>query len=159
MDTAPEDFDLPTLAALAGAAANAAIQRRLAEQGHGELRLSYGYVIQRLVGADPTIGELSQSLGVTQQAVSKTVSEMGAAGLVERAADPADGRVRRIRLSERGRTVLQAARDARRDLEEELGLNAGELAAARTALLRLLEHSGGLDAARTRRVRPPEATA
>lgn len=158
MDAAPEDFDLPTLAALAGAAANAAIQRRLADQGYGELRLSYGYVIQRLIGASPTIGELSDALGVTQQAASKTVSEMEAAGLVERAADPADGRVRRIRLSEKGRTVLEAARDARRELEEELHLDAAELTAARTALLRLLDRSGGLSAARTRRVRPPEGT-
>ncbi|MGH1549865.1 MarR family winged helix-turn-helix transcriptional regulator [Leifsonia poae] len=156
MDAAPEDFDLPTLAALAGAAASTAVQRRLAQQGHGELRLSYGYVIQRLLGANPTVGELSEALGVTQQAASKTVADMESAGLVERAADPADGRVRRIRLSERGRSVLEAAREARRELEAELGLDAGELAAARTALLRLLDRSGGLDAARTRRVRPPE---
>jgi DNA-binding MarR family transcriptional regulator len=158
MDADPEDFDLPTLAALAGAAANTAIQRRLSEQGHIELRLSYGYVIQRLVAGDPTIGELSESLGVTQQAASKTVSEMEAAGLVERAPDPVDGRVRRISLSPRGRTVLNAARGARRDLEAELGLDDAELAAARTALLRLLDVSGGLAAARARRVRPPEAT-
>jgi DNA-binding MarR family transcriptional regulator len=150
----PHDLDLPALASLAGASADAAVKRAIADEGFGDLRTSYGYIVQVLLESEPTIGGLAESLGITQQAVSKTVAEMEERGLVERVADRADGRVRRLRLAERGHAAVAATRRVRARLEAELGVGDDELAAARAVLTRLLEHTGGLDAVRTRRVRP-----
>ena len=47
---------------------------------------------------------------MTSQAVSKSVRELEALGYVERWSDPADGRVRRVALTDKGRAVLEAGR-------------------------------------------------
>ncbi|SBT49806.1 MarR family transcriptional regulator [Micromonospora auratinigra] len=52
-----------------------------------------------------TIQELATAVEVTHSAMSQTAAAMRAAGFVD-SADSADGRTRRIRLSERGRELL-----------------------------------------------------
>jgi len=73
-----------------------------------------------------TIQELAARIAVTHSAMSQTVAAMRAAGLVEDA-DNADGRTRRVRLSERGREVVpflvaewRATETTLRELEAEL---------------------------------------
>ena len=85
----PAELDLPTLVSLAGSAANQHLLRRLHEDGYAGVRTSHGYVIQNLIDAAPTVGELAARLGVTQQAASKSVVEMEGMGLVTRVPDPA----------------------------------------------------------------------
>ena len=51
---------------------------------------------------------------------SKAVRELEALGYVERWSDPADGRVRRVALTEKGRAVLEAGRAAGAALNREL---------------------------------------
>lgn len=151
----PAELDLPTLASLAGSAANEHLLRRLHEDGYAGVRTSHGYVIQNLIDAAPTVGELAARLGVTQQAASKAVVEMEGMGLVTRVADPADSRVRRVTLTARGQALLAAGRAARADLERAVATEVGDLAGAKHALLSLLEHTGELTAVTRRRVRPP----
>ncbi|MEZ4239345.1 MAG: MarR family transcriptional regulator [Myxococcota bacterium] len=71
-------------------------------------------MFQHLVERSPTIGELAERLGVTQQAASKAVAELEGLGYVARAADPADSRVRRVSLTARGWDAVERARGARR---------------------------------------------
>ena len=153
----PEELDLPTLAALAGAAANQHLLRRLRNDGYAGVRTSHGYVIQNLIDESPTVGELADRLGVTQQAASKTVVEMEALRLVARVPDAADSRVRRVQLTDEGRALLAAGRAARAELERAVGADVGDLGAARRALVSLLEHTGDLAAVTRRRVRPTSA--
>jgi|SRR5829696_5466327 len=153
-DLNPEDLDLPTLAALAGSAANQHLLRRLRNNGYAGVRTSHGYVIQNLIDESPTVGELADRLGVTQQAASKTVVEMERLGLVARAPDPADSRVRRVTLTSQGHALLGAGRAARAELEQAVGADVGDLRAARRALVSLLQHTGELAAVTRRRVRP-----
>jgi DNA-binding MarR family transcriptional regulator len=150
----PEELDLPTLAALAGAAANQYLLRRLRDDGYAGVRTSHGYVIQNLIDESPTVGELADRLGVTQQAASKTVVEMEGLGLVTRVPDPADSRVRRVTLTPRGQALLAAGRAARAELEHAVGGAVGDLGVVRRALVSLLEHTGDLAAVVRRRVRP-----
>src|ERR671917_2217160 len=155
----PADLDLPTLASLAGSAANQYLLRRLHEDGYPGVRTSHGYVIQNLIEERPTVGELAIRLGVTQQAVSKTVAEMEGLGLVTRAADPADNRVRRGTLTPHGEALLAAGRAARAELERVVAAEVGDLSAAKQALLSMLQRTGDLTAVTRRRVRlAPEDT-
>jgi len=147
----PADFDLLTLAALAGEAANRHLLTRLHDAGYTGIRISHGYVIQRLVDDEPTVGELAEQLGITQQAVSKTVVELESLGYVQRRVDAADSRARRVALSERGRAALAQARADRQDLERQIS---GDLRPAKQALVQLLDISGELPAVTERRARP-----
>ena len=150
----PDDLDLATLVSLAGAATDRWIIERLRAAGFDGIRVSHGYVIQRLIETSPTIGELAIQLGVTQQAASKTVVEMERLRLVERTADPTDSRVRRVSLTPHGRAVLDAGRAARREVDDSL--DAVDLASTRRTLIALLDKTGGLDEVRGRRARLPE---
>jgi DNA-binding MarR family transcriptional regulator len=153
----PQSIDLPTLAWLAGAAANEYLLTRLREGGHPQIRNSHGYVFQHLIGGPRAIGELAERLGVTQQAASKVVLELEQLGYVVRGADARDSRIKRVALSASGRKVIERSRAARTALEKKLVDVVGErsVATARKVLAALLEQSGGTAAVSGRRVRPP----
>ena len=142
MDVA--ELDLPTLVSLAGPA----VVRRLLEQittaGWQGVKPSHGYVIQRLVDDEPTIGALAEALGMTQQGASKQVADLERLGYAERVPGAVDQRVRTVRLTGTGRSVLAAGRQARRDLEAEVTELVGEddVAAAKRALGALLGLTG-----------------
>src|SRR5688500_14183465 len=53
-----------------------------------------------------TLGELAAAEQVTPPSMTRIVRNLEADGLVEREPDPADGRVVRVRPTERGREVL-----------------------------------------------------
>jgi DNA-binding MarR family transcriptional regulator len=96
-------------------------------------------------------------MGVTQQAVSKTVRELEGLGYVERRAAATDARVRVVTLTKRGRSALETARTERTNLIDELRAELGEARVeAATALLRdVLRAQRALPDIRRRRVRPP----
>jgi DNA-binding MarR family transcriptional regulator len=149
-------LDLATLAFIAGSAANEVLLRRIRDAGHPGLRISHGYVFQRLIAGQPTVGELAASLGVTQQAASKAARELEDLGYVDRYADAADGRVTRLVLTAKGTDAVAVARRVRDELQGDLAetINARDLAAARRALTALLDLVGGAESVRTRSVRP-----
>ncbi|UBU10159.1 MarR family winged helix-turn-helix transcriptional regulator [Nonomuraea gerenzanensis] len=157
MTVEPRDLDLGTLALFVGSAAAAAVQEELAAQGFAGLRVSHGYVFQHLVEEGRTIGELAGRMEVTQQAASKVVGELEGLGYVERVPDPRDARVRRVRLSRRGREAVAAARRARAAQEERLAELGGRarVEECRALLAELLGELGGAGAVRRREVRPP----
>ena len=74
--------------------------------------------------------------GVTQPAMTQLITRLQDAGLVDRAADPADGRVAQIRLTDDGRATLARRRAVRADRLAGLlaGLTAGEREALAAAL-------------------------
>ncbi|MEE1941370.1 helix-turn-helix domain-containing protein [Streptomyces sp. TRM 70361] len=153
----PRELDTGTLALFLGFTAAARVADELAARGFAGLRFSHGYVFQHLVDAHPTVGELAGKLDMTQQGASKTVAELERLGYVERVPDPADARIRRVGLTPRGRAAVEAARAARRALEERFGERSGtrRLAETRALLADLLEELGGTAAVRRREVRPP----
>lgn len=152
-----EELDLPTLTSLAAGGVVRELLSRIESAGFPGVRASHGYVIQLLVEGEPTISELAASLGITQQGASKQVRELEQLGYVERRAVPGDARARGVRLTGRGRGVLEAGRSARAELEEEVVLRAGraETEAARKVLATMLEVVGLGEGARGRRVPLP----
>ncbi|MEU3650857.1 MarR family transcriptional regulator [Lentzea sp. NPDC034063] len=140
------DIDLATLAYLAGSSANDAILERLHEIGHEGVRVSHGYVIQHLIEGAPTVSELGELLGVTQQAASKQLLELERLGYVTREPDRADSRIRRAGLTDRGRRLVE---DSRR-LRSELDVHGDD--EVKRALIRLLDATGGTEAVLRRRV-------
>src|SRR5690242_9176420 len=101
------DKDFVLWTQLLGEVLNNEVLERLRAE-HPEVRYAHGFLIQQLVDGPRPVGEIAANLGVTSQAVSKTVRELEALGYVARAADAADARVRRVALTERGHAVLEA---------------------------------------------------
>lgn len=151
-----EHLDLVVVAQLTGTALTELARERLADRGHPDLRTSHGYLFQHLIDGPITIGELAERMAVTQQAASKATAELADLGYVERSADPADGRVRRVGLAPRGHAAVAATRAVRADMVAEIAerIGAGRVDAARRTLLDTLAAVGGMPAVRTRRVRP-----
>ncbi len=152
----PAELDIGSLALFVGLAAAERVRERLAGEGYADLRFSHGYVFQHLVEGEPTISELAARLEMTQQGASKTVAELEGRGYVERFPDPSDARIRRVRLTGRGRAAVEAARRIRAAQEASLAEAHGaeRLAGAHALLVELLEALGGAEAVRRRGVRP-----
>ena len=79
---------------------------------HGTLPLIE--LAQLLDGGEVRPGELAALRGVDQSVVSRQVGELVARGLVERRADPADGRAGLVGLTPAGRALLRDVAATRR---------------------------------------------
>src|SRR6476646_7436321 len=123
------------------------IRHRLEAAGFDDVRDSHGYVVQGLLAGDTTVTAVAVRLGVSAQAVSKSVTELERAGYVRRGTDPADGRARPLQLTDRGTALVDASRRARQAVAGELERWLGTR--DQTELIRLLQHAaeryGGLD--------------
>jgi DNA-binding MarR family transcriptional regulator len=155
----PHALGISYLAQFVGNFANRQVMAEMARGGFGDLRESHGYLVQHLLRGPHSVGELAKLLGVTQQAVSKTVAELVSAGYLETRSGPDDARVRLVQLSERGNAAIRAARRSRAKVERRLAARLGEprTRALTHALRELLEELGGLAAVAARRVPDPSA--
>lgn len=112
-------------AALANRLLAAALQllrriRRTDGTGFSQARLSALSVL--VFGGPHTVGELAAAEQVTPPTMSRLVRGLEDDGLVERRADPADGRVALIAATPEGaRVLLRARRDRVEYLAERLG--------------------------------------
>jgi DNA-binding MarR family transcriptional regulator len=150
-------LDLSLASLFAGLALAEEVQRRLAAEGFDDARFGHGFVFQHLVAGPLAIGDLARAMDVTQQRASKATAELELLGYVRREPDPADARVRRIALTERGWAAIEAARRARASVVGELRerLGADRVAAAEELLREVLRETGADAAVAARRVRLP----
>jgi DNA-binding MarR family transcriptional regulator len=148
--------DVGLLSLVVATAVTRSVSERLVAAGFPEVRDSHGYVVQGLLAGDTTVTQLAARLGVSPQAVSKTVGELERAGYVHRDRDPVDGRARPLALTSRGDQLVDASRRARRAVARDLGRWLGTRDTAE--LVRLLQHAaeryGGLDALSARQLKP-----
>ena len=73
----------------------------------GELSLTAAATLATLERSGPCrLSSLAASQGVTQPAMTQLIARMKEAGLVERAADPGDGRVVKLHITAAGRVLL-----------------------------------------------------
>lgn len=151
----PTSVDLATLSTLAGDVSSEYLLQRVRERGHPFVRISHGYVFQHLIVGTPTVSELAQLLGVTQQAASKAVVELEQLGYIVRQGDSGDNRVRRVTLTPAGRKAVEIGRDVRAVLEARMRelVGGADLDAAKRVIAVLLDEVGGIEAVRGRRVR------
>jgi DNA-binding MarR family transcriptional regulator len=150
----PGLLDLGYLALFVGLAYGDSVQAEL-KKAHPDVRYAHGFLIQHLVGAERTIGELAERMEITQQGVSKSVAELEGLGYLERKVDPSDARARRIGLSKRGKQLIAETRRRRAAIEHRLEVTHGKhkLARLRSELAEVLDSLGGSEAVRQRRVR------
>jgi DNA-binding MarR family transcriptional regulator len=151
--------DLASLLSLLGAAVDDAVLRALDGTG---LRRGHGYLVQRLLVGPATATELAAELGVSQQAVSKTLKELLDLGHAEPVTDTGDRRRRPVALTATGRRAVEVARATRAAIDARLreAVGAERFAATRLVLLAALDavDPGAPDLGdrvRRRAVRPP----
>jgi DNA-binding MarR family transcriptional regulator len=101
------------------------LRAHLAARGFDDLGPTYGYVFRALAQERLSQRELARRLSITDQGMAKTVSEMVERGYLERGPDASDARVKRLRLSRRGRAALAAARAFHAAFAERLGAEVG----------------------------------
>jgi DNA-binding MarR family transcriptional regulator len=89
--------------------------------------------------------ELAAREGVTQPAMTQLIARIAEQGLVERGADPQDGRVVHVRLTENGRELIAGRRAAR--AERVSGLLAALSQSERATLIAALPALNALAAA------------
>jgi len=89
-------------------------------------------------GEERSVKALAESMGLSLPAMSRAVDGLFERGFVEREEDPTDRRMKRVRLTDAGRTVPRALNDARLSALAELMSSLGEEEAA------ALEHALGL---------------
>ena len=93
------------------------LHRELAARGWTDVRVAFGFMLLALRDGPASLRELVATLGTSKQAVSKLAEAMVDAALVERVADPTDGRAKNLRLTDRGHALLTEVEQIHRDLE------------------------------------------
>jgi len=97
------------------------IFRFVAAAGFSDLRPSHGNVLEHLSYIDgQRLNELASRAGMTPQSMGELVDDLERRDYVERRADPADRRARRVYLTKKGRTTRAAAAQAVTDMEGRL---------------------------------------
>ncbi|MEZ4217486.1 MAG: MarR family transcriptional regulator [Myxococcota bacterium] len=123
------------------AALRVAITEGLVERGH-RLTPSVTELVPNLPAEGLGMSALAERAGVSVQRAGQLVAQLEADGYVERVADPADGRARRVVYTRRGRKLLT---DIDALLDEATDQLVGILGKARYE--RLLRDLADLDAA------------
>jgi DNA-binding MarR family transcriptional regulator len=77
-------------------------------------------------GEERSVKALAESLGVSLPAMSRAVDGLFERGFVEREEDTVDRRMKRVRLTDAGRTVPQALNEARLSALQELLSSLGD---------------------------------
>jgi DNA-binding MarR family transcriptional regulator len=93
--------------------------------GSAELTRSSSMIFSYLDPEGSRPADLARRIGVSRQAVHKTLNEMVEIGLVELVADPDDQRAKLVILTPRGREWVELARSVLAGLERELEARIG----------------------------------
>ncbi len=102
------DTDIGQLCSFVAAATTGRTIERLAAEGFHDARLTHRAVFTGLVAGDRTVTQLAGRLGISSQAVSKTVSELERSGYLRKVRDGADARARLLEITERGLELVAA---------------------------------------------------
>lgn len=125
------------------------LHRRLAEQGHPDLRPAHGYAFQAMSPSGATASELAGRLHISKQAAGQMAAELERLGYVRRDSDSRDARRRPLVLTPRGEDALSRSQAIFADLKHEWAARAGasnveQAAATLDALMELYGQEGGL---------------
>ena len=110
--------DLGFLLAKAAQRWNELLAERFVAAGFEEVRPSYGSVLLPLFEEDGLrMGDLARRGRLSKQTMTELVRRLERSGLVERRADPDDGRASQIFLTDRSRELEPVAAEVLRDLD------------------------------------------
>lgn len=113
-----DDLDADRIAAALVASVGTLVRRvRQVRVSTEELTMPERQALSRLDREGPTTSSaLARQAQITAQSMGATLAALRARGLVERRADPEDGRCAVLTVTDAGRQVLQDTRDAKADL-------------------------------------------
>jgi DNA-binding MarR family transcriptional regulator len=125
------------------------LYRRFAAAGFGDIRPGHGCVFGNIAPEGSRLTDMAEGARMTKQSVGEVTTDLERRGYLERFPDPTDGRVKIIRLTERGREAQRVGRhlidEIERDWAERYG--AAEIAALRETLeLITARHQGPVPA-------------
>lgn len=131
-------MDVATLMFIAYRAMDDQVIRAMRADGFN-VTVAQARVAQRIAAGGSRLTDLAEQAQVTKQTASLLVSALEAEGLVDRVPDPADGRARLIRFTQRGLDAADRARELVIGVEQSWNDHLGpELAGClREALTRL----------------------
>jgi DNA-binding MarR family transcriptional regulator len=110
------------------------LYRRLAAAGFDDIRPGHGCVFGNIDAREGLrLTDIAERARMTKQSVGEATTDLERRGYLERIPDPADGRVKIIRLTDRGREAQQVGRNLIDEIEREWSERYGE---ARVAALR-----------------------
>jgi DNA-binding MarR family transcriptional regulator len=97
----------------------------MSERGHAETRIAHVSLTRNLDVEGTRLTELARRASMSKQAMGELVDQFVELGLVDRIADPSDGRARIVKFTRAGLIWLNAFRDAvdiaEREMHAELG--------------------------------------
>ncbi len=100
-------FELPLRLLLAFRVLIDQLHAELARQGHTGVRPMHGFVFQAIPPEGATAVDLARRLGVSKQAMGKTLDALEHLGYVDRSVDAHDARRKIVRLTARGVDCLE----------------------------------------------------
>lgn len=109
---------------------------RVADTEFTDIRVTHGCVFGNIDPEGSRLTELAERARMTKQSVGEVTTDLEQRGYVERVPDPADGRAKIIRLTERGHEAQTLGFELIAEIEREWGERIGEerVAALRDAL-------------------------
>lgn len=113
----------------------------LAAAGSPRLTPAQSLVMAHLDGAGTRSAEVARRVGVSRQAIHRTVSELADLGLVSLEEDPANASARLVVLTDLGRATVTAALSTFQSIESTLAKRLGDPDVA--ALRRILSRDWG----------------
>jgi DNA-binding MarR family transcriptional regulator len=118
---------LPSLLAQVKAAAVQEMFGRMAAAGFDDVREGHGCVFGFVdLEHGSRLTDVADRARLTKQAVGEAVAELERLGYVQRVPDPADGRAKIIRFTERGRDAALTGRRLFAEIEDEWAERFGE---------------------------------
>jgi DNA-binding MarR family transcriptional regulator len=109
-----------------------AVMAALKARGH-DLPLGQARVFQRISPGGSRLAELAKAAQVSKQTVGSIVDQLERAGYVRRIPDPVDARARLVRVTAKGRELVEISTPVIRDIEAAWAAHLGR---ARTRQLR-----------------------
>lgn len=100
----------------------------MSERGHAETRISHVSLTRNLDVDGTRLTELARRASMSKQAMGELVDQCVELGLVDRLADPSDGRARIVKFTRAGLIWLDAFRDAVDVAEREMRAEIGKTA-------------------------------
>ena len=87
-------------------------------RGFGDLRPGHQHVLIHIDDEGTTLRDLARRAGISKQAMFGFVQDLENRGYLERIPDPADGRAKLIRTTDRGERSFEAAWHTLKEIEE-----------------------------------------
>ncbi|SEH68381.1 DNA-binding transcriptional regulator, MarR family [Mycolicibacterium rutilum] len=112
--------------------------------GHAKLRPAHNRLIGFIEFEGSRIVDIAQAQAVSKNAIGQLVTDLEELGYLERVPDPADGRAKIVRYTDRGKKLLTDTAAIVEQLDSEVRAVIGErrLAELRSTLAEICHHFG-----------------